>query len=326
MIPVTRNGRGHRGQKSETPQPGSEQQTAPEEAAEDLDARTEQALSRIHDKLSVVAGERQPTVAMRLVVKEMLADPEVADAMKARLPSFDDLAAALGKYAHYGRDHSAAVTAALAKARGMTRSGLEEKQDALWRHLEEILSALELSHLKTAFALSVVSRDRSSESTAAVAQNSIDIADTLESIRETTSRLVEGVEAPREATHVLAEAVEAKSLAEMREKMHALTEAAAELRETVAALARRVEEQRPLVRQILNDRRLVSAAGVDFLDEPRRPFSAHLADMLVLTSRLEPAEFDPSVPAAFEAAGNALARALLDARDESRELAPSLSG
>ena len=248
---------------------------------------------------------------MRLVVREMLSDSKAADAMKPYLvPSPEDWAEKLREWQQEGSDQDAAASI-LAKAHWMTQATPEEQLDALSRRqeVEKILRALELSHLSTAFALSVASHDRPSEAAAAVARRSVDVADALERIRETTSRLLKGAE----TTSTLAQTVEAKSIAD--------------LREAADALSQRTEELRDLVQQMLKDRRS-GESGADFLSEPLRPLYARLADMLVLTPRLGPAEFDPSVSATFETAGSVMADALLGswASDESQERTPSLSG
>ena len=296
MIPLIRNDRGRRSLASEMPQPGSEQQAEPE----DRDAGLELLLSwlrrQFHD-----SGY------------ETLNDPGLADAMKQILGrSLADWAEVLGERVQDGQGREA-ESVNLAKARRLARSTLVEQMDVLSRRqeVEAILRTLELSNLRKALALSVARRDRSSEVAAAAARRSVEVAEALERIRETTGRLLESAAASQEATRLAT--VEAKRIAE--------------LRETVDALSRHTEELRRLVQQIRKDR-LSGDGDVGFLGEPHRSLSACLADMLVLTPRPEPAEFDPSASAAFGATGNAMAGALLDsrARDEGRERRPSLPG
>ena len=199
-----------------------------------LEARKAQVLARVLHRLNEPdsSGQQQPEASassvrhpcahhaggIRLLVEEMQKDPEVADALRA------DLAASLREVA------KAHVQSTLSKhdlddaqqhqlfSTDQYNEALSRASHTLWvreaahslqarqsdltsrfQDAEELLRTLQLSQLKATVVLSVTSPDESDQRGATV-RNSVDVADSLEKLREATRELSRSAEILREAT------------------------------------------------------------------------------------------------------------------------------
>jgi hypothetical protein len=264
---------------------------------------------------------------MRLLVEEMQKDPEVADAIRA------DLAAALSAAAQahvrstmgdhnvddgqqqqlFGADQYNQVPSVMSYALRMREAvaSLEASHaDSVSRlqHIEDLLSRLQLSQLQAAVVLSVTSPAHLSDS-GAVIRVSVDVADSLEKMREATRQLSQSAEVLRETTHEVGEQVAA---------VHEFSGTAARLREATLELSRCTERLHVQVQRVVEDR-LASAHH-----EPIGGFYSRFGEMLNLGPRLHHSEFDPGVRDAFRSTGDLLSRSLLSIwqSNESRKPAP----
>lgn len=247
--------------------------------------------------------------AIRLLLQEMEKDPELADALRA------DLATSLQRAARdrMQRTLSSCVlvdtpqrqlfgtdeydeTSQVSHARQLRQVAVSLQSRhtghvSMLREVENLLHALQLSQLKAAAVLSVTSPVGPAGSSAVV-RNSVDVADSLEKLREATNELSRSAEMWRAATH---------------QATRELSRSTEKLREAMRELSRSSERLRAQVQQMIDDR----LAGDR--DKPESGLFFSLGDMIDLGPRLQNSTFDPSLQNAFRSAGSLLTCALLSA-------------
>ena len=308
-------------------------QEAEQERLRRLEARRAQALTRVLRRMNrPESSDREPRVgttsatghlradrsagAIRLLMQEMQKDPELADALMA------DLAASLHRVARdrmqrtlrdrvladtqqqqlFGTgqyDETSQVSHALQLRQAVV--SLQSRHTdlvSMLREVEDLLHTLQLSQLKAAVVLSVTSPVGPAGSSAIV-RNSVDVADSLEKLREATSELSRSAETWREATH---------------EMVRELSRSTEKFREATRELSRSTERLRTQVQQMVDDR----LAGDR--DKPESGLFFSLGEMIDLGPRLQHSTFDPGLQNAFRTTGNLLSCSLLSAlaSDETR--------
>ena len=291
------------------------------------EARKAQALTRIWHRLNEPdsSGHQQPEASaspvrhpcadhaggIRLLVEEMQKDPEVADALRA------DLAASLREVAKahvqrtlsehdlddaqqqrlFGTDqHNEALSRAshTLQVRDAVHSLQAGQSDITSRlqDVDELLRTLQLSQLKAAVVRCVTSPEESARR-GDIVRNSVDVADSLEKLREATRELSRSAEMFRVATReVTGRAEVARELSRSAEMFRVATRELSHCTEKL-----RTQVQRIIEDHISSDR-----------DESNSGFFLNLGEMLYLGPRLQHSEFDPGLQNAFGSAGDLLTR------------------
>jgi len=252
--------------------------------------------------------------AIRSLVEEMQKDPEVADAIRA------DLVAALRTVAEahverrvsdddlddpqrqlFGTDRFDEVqrpTPRARSARTVLLARRAEQPDSIsrLRDAEDFLGDLHLSQLQAAAVLAVTIPDRLGDG-GIVVSYSVDVADSLEKLREATHELSKSAEILQTT---MCE-VEARVIAG-----NELYRNAAKLREAARELSRCTERLRIQLQQIVEDRLVSNRSDLNV------GFFMSIGEMIDTGPRLRNSGYDPGLKKAFEATGDLLTRSLLD--------------
>lgn len=251
--------------------------------------------------------------AIRSLVEEMQKDPEVADAIRAdlvaslrvvaeahvqRRVSDDDLEDPQQQLFGTDRfDGAPRPTPRTPSARAALLSRGARQPDFIARlhDAEDFLGDLHLSQLQVAAVLAVTLRDRLGDG-GDVVRHSVDVADSLEKLREATHELSKSAEVLQETMCEVGTRVAAGN---------ELYRSAAKFQEATGELSRCTEKLRIQLQRIV-DNRLVSDHG-----DPNVGFFMSVGEMIDTGPRLRHSVYDPGLQNAFEATGDLLTRSLL---------------
>ena len=294
-----------------------------------LETRKGEALARIWHRFntpdssdeqqpeSSASTVRQPSVdhvgGVRLLIKEMQNDPELADTLRVALaaslrrvakdyverplnrPALEDPQQPLFRADHY--EEAPSRTSSSRQVRQAVLS-LQAKQTDLVSSLQEIeniIRSLQLSQLKITVVLDVMSPDRPAMNSAII-RSSIEVVDSLERLRKTARKVSKNAELLRE------DASEYSGRVEVSDKF---SRYAKELREATRQLLQSTEKLGDEVQRMVKDR-LASDR-----EESKSGNFLRLGEMLYMGPRLQHSDLDPSLQTAFGSAGDLLTRSLL---------------
>ena len=294
-----------------------------------LETRKGEALARIWHRFntpdpsdeqqpeSSASTVRQPSVdhvgGVRLLIKEMQNDPELADALRAHLaaslrriakdyverplnrPALEDPQQPLFRADHY--EEAPSRTSSSRQVRQAVLS-LQAKQTDLVSSLQEIeniIRSLQLSQLKITVVLDVTSPDTPAMNSAII-RSSVEVVDSLERLRKTARKVSKSAQLLREDTSEFSGRVEVSNEFSRYTK---------ELREATRQLLQSTEKLGDEVQRMVEDR-LASDR-----EESKRGNFLRLGEMLYFGPRLQHSDFDPSLQTAFGSAGDLLTSSLL---------------
>ena len=302
-----------------------------------LEARKGQALARIWHRFNTpdpsdeqqpefsASTVRQPRVdhvgGMRLLIKEMQNDPELADTLRVALAA--SLRRAAKDYVErplnrpalkdpqqplFGADDYEEAPSQTSSSRQVRQAvlSLQANQSDLVSSLQEIeniIRSLQLSQLKVTVALDVTSPDTPAMSSAII-HSSVEVVDSLERLRKVTRDVSKNAELLREETGEYSGRVEL--LNEVSRNAKELREATRQLLQSTEKLG--YEAQRIVEDRLASDRE--ESKSSDFLG---------IGEMLDFGPRLQHSEFDASLQTAFGSAGDLLTRSLLRVWQSSEE-------